>query len=221
MSDAEDMSAAPTLVVVGIGADGWAGMGEAARAAVLEAEEIVGSPRQLALLPQTEAKHRPWPSPIEPLVDELAAGVDHSVCVLASGDPMLHGIGATLARRLGPERLVVHPHPSAFALACARLGWPAAEVELVSAVARPPEAIARLLQPKRRMVIYATGKGGAAQIARVLCDRGFSPSRLIVLQQLGGEAESVLESTAEEWGEREVDPLRLACRTRRTSTTAS
>jgi precorrin-6Y C5,15-methyltransferase (decarboxylating) len=207
MSDAAGGGARAQLVVVGIGADGWAGLGETARAAVLAAEEIVGSARQLALLPQTEAKRRPWPSPIEPLVEELVAGSDRSVCVLASGDPMLHGIGATLARRLQPGRLLVHPHVSAFSLACARLGWPEAEVELVSAVARAPEALARLLQPRRRVVVYATGTNGAAQVARVLCERGFGPSRLLVLQQLGGAAESVVESTAQQWGEREVDPL--------------
>ncbi|MDX6537296.1 MAG: precorrin-6B C5,15-methyltransferase / cobalt-precorrin-6B C5,C15-methyltransferase, partial [Gaiellales bacterium] len=101
------MSPAP-VVVVGIGADGWAGLGEAARAAVLAAELIVGSQRQLALLPETRAEHRPWPSPIDPLVDELCMPGGARACVLASGDPMLHGIGATLARRLGPERIEVH-----------------------------------------------------------------------------------------------------------------
>ena len=83
-------------------------------------------------------------------------------CVLASGDPMLHGIGATLARRIGPSRLAVISHPSAFALACARLGWPAAEVELVSAVGRPPEVVARLLQPGRRRIV-ATRRAPAAR----------------------------------------------------------
>ena len=205
------MSAAGRLVVVGIGADGWAGVGECARAAVLAAEEIVGSARQLALLPQTSAMLTPWPSPIDGLVDELVergnAGTARGVCVLASGDPMLHGIGATLARRLTPEQLLVHPHPSAFALACARLGWPAAGVELVSTVAQPAEVVSRVLQPRRRVIVYATGTGGAAQIAQVLCRRGFGPSRFVVLEQLGGETERVSESSAEEWGERDADPL--------------
>lgn len=200
------MSAAP-LVVVGIGADGWAGLGEATRAALLGADQIVGSSRQLALLPQTRAARRPWPSPIEPLVDELIAGTDGTVCVLASGDPMLHGIGATLARRLAPGRLVVHPHPSAFALACARLGWAAAEADLVSAVARPPEVVARLLQPGRRLVVYASGTAGATEVAGVLCERGFGPSRFVVLEQLGGEAERIAESTADGWGDAAADPL--------------
>jgi precorrin-6B C5,15-methyltransferase / cobalt-precorrin-6B C5,C15-methyltransferase len=214
---------AARIAVVGIGADGWTGLGESARAALSAAEEVVGSERQLALLPPAvTARRRALPSPLEPLLDELAArangadgragdapaeAADGATCVLASGDPMLHGIGASLARRLGPERLAIHPHPSAFALACARLGWPAADVALVSAVARPPEVVARLLQPGRRLVVYATGEDGAAQVARVLRERGFGPSRVVVLEQLGGPDERIHEATADAWGDRPADPL--------------
>jgi precorrin-6B C5,15-methyltransferase / cobalt-precorrin-6B C5,C15-methyltransferase len=206
---------APPLVVVGIGADGWAGLGEAARAAVLAAETIVGSPRQLALVPASPARRLPWPSPIDGLVDELCTTGGAGTCVLASGDPMLHGIGATLARRLGHDRLHVHPHPSALALACARLGWPEAEVELISAVGRPPEAIVRALQPGRRIVAYVAGVAGAGELALVVCGRGFGASRMVVLEQLGGPEERVTETTAAEWGMRAVDALHavaLECR---------
>jgi precorrin-6Y C5,15-methyltransferase (decarboxylating) len=197
------------IAVVGIGADGWEGLGEAARAAILGAEEIIGSPRQLALLPPhatAAAATRSWPSPMAPLLDELAGRRNGAACVLASGDPMLHGIGATLARRLGPGRLAVHPQPSAFALACARLGWPAADVELVSAVARPPEVVARALAPGRRIVVYVTGADGAAQVARVLRERGYGPSRLVVLERLGAPEERIAESTAGAYDE-PADPL--------------
>ena len=98
---------APPLVVVGIGADGWVGLGEAARAAVLAAEVLVGSKRHLALVPESAAVRRPWPSPIDALLDELTTAPGPRTCVLASGDPMLHGVGATLARRLGPGRLQI------------------------------------------------------------------------------------------------------------------
>ena len=152
---------------------------------------------------------------------------------------MLHGIGATLARRLGPGRLRVYPHPSALALACARLGWPEAEVELVSAVGRPADVLVRALQPGRRVVAYASGTAGASELARVLCARGFGPSRMVVLEQLGGPAERIAESTREGVGRasggraahgrhRVPSPSRVAagcrappgCRTRPTSTTA-
>jgi precorrin-6Y C5,15-methyltransferase (decarboxylating) len=198
----------PPLTVVGVGADGWDGLGERAREALRAAAAIVGSQRQLDLLPGSlPARRRLLPSPLEPLLDELADGLAEATCVVASGDPMLHGIGATLARRIPPERLTVLPHPSAFAFACARLGWPAAEVELVSAVAREPEVVAQALQPGRRIVAYATGALGAAQLARVLRERSRGPSRFVVLEQLGGPHERIHESTAEQWGDAAADPL--------------
>ena len=107
----------------------------------------------------------------------------------------------------GPDRVLVYPHVSAFAIACARLGWPEDEVELVSAVGRPPDVLARWLQPGRRIVAYVSGAAGASGLARVLCERGFGPSRMVVLEQLGGSAERVTESTPAEWGERAADAL--------------
>jgi precorrin-6Y C5,15-methyltransferase (decarboxylating) len=206
------------ITVVGIGADGWSGLAEPARAAILAASEVIGSERQLAMLPgAAPARRRAWPSPLAPLLDELVAradgqagatgATDDRIAVVASGDPMLHGIGATLARRVGPERLTVVAHPSAFALACARLGWAEAEVELISAVAADPARVARLLQPGRRLIVYATGTDGAARVAAVLRDRGFGAGRFVVLEQLGGPREACLDTTAEAWGERAADPL--------------
>jgi len=198
------------IAVVGIGADGWSGLTRAAREAIRDADEIIGSQRQLALLPAdviAAVRTSPLPSPLEALLDELADDTTTSTTVLASGDPMLHGIGATLARRLGPERLDVHPHPSTFALACARLGWPAADVELISTVARAPEIVARALSPGRKLIVYATGEVGASKVARVLSQRGFGPSRFVVLEQLGGPKERIIEATARAWGGRWADPL--------------
>jgi len=199
------MNGAP-ITVVGIGADGWAGLGEPARGVILAADTLVGSARQLAMVPETSGTRRPWPSPIDSLVDELVCGIDGSVCVLASGDPMLHGIGATLARRCEHGRLTVHPHASGFSLACARLGWPAADVELVSAVARAPDVIARVLQPGRRIVAYSTGANGARDIARVVRERGFGSSPLTLLERLGAPNERISTTTADAF-DAAADPL--------------
>ena len=201
------MSERPDIVVVGIGADGWAGLGDSAREAIRAADEVIGSQRQLELLPGDISVARPWPSPMESLVEEIVDRTTGTRCVLASGDPMLHGVGATLVRRAGAARVRIHPHPSAFSLACARLGWPAADVELVSAVARPAEVLARALQRGRRIIAYATGTDGAAALARVLRERGLGSSRFVVLEQLGGPRERVHESTAAAWGESAADPL--------------
>jgi precorrin-6Y C5,15-methyltransferase (decarboxylating) len=197
------------ITVVGIGADGWAGLAGGSRDALRAARTIVGSGRQLDLLPaEVVADREPWPSPLEPrLVEWAARAADDDVCVLASGDPMLHGIGASLIRRAGADHVRVLPHPSAFALACARLGWPAAEVELVSAVGRPTEVVAVALQPGRRFVAYVSGADGAAGVARVLRDHGLGSSRLVVLEQLGGPDEQLHDTTADGWATRDADPL--------------
>src|SRR5262249_7651767 len=74
------------LTVVGIGADGFGGLGEGARAALAAAPLVVGSTRQLDLLPATAtnavARRLPWPSPLEPLLDELAAGRHGDAAIL-------------------------------------------------------------------------------------------------------------------------------------------
>jgi precorrin-6Y C5,15-methyltransferase (decarboxylating) len=120
---------------------------------------------------------------------------------------MLHGIGAALVRELGPEPVDVIPHVSAHSLACARLRWPAADVELVNAIAGPPEKVVRLLQPGRRLVAYASRTVPAKQIARVVEEAGYGPSRFVVLEQLGGPAERITDTTAAQWGDRAADPL--------------
>jgi precorrin-6Y C5,15-methyltransferase (decarboxylating) len=201
------VSAGARIVVVGIGGDGWSGLSEQARQAILAADEVVGSSRQLDLLPAGRPPARPWPSPIGALIDDLVSREEGTVCVLASGDPMLHGIGATLAGRLPNGRFAVISHASTFSLVCARIGWPAAEVELVSAVAHPADVVARVLQPGRRVVVYSTGTDGATRVARVLCDRGYGTSAFVVMEQLGGEAERLIASTASGWGDRPADPL--------------
>ena len=66
------------ITVVGIGADGWAGLGERGRDAVRAAEVVLGGPRQLELVAgHTKAEPRPWPSPmlgaLPGLFTELAA----------------------------------------------------------------------------------------------------------------------------------------------------
>ncbi|MFC5994123.1 precorrin-6y C5,15-methyltransferase (decarboxylating) subunit CbiE [Pseudonocardia hispaniensis] len=194
------MNATP-VTVVGIGAEGWDGLGGAAREAVTAAEVVLGAPRQLALLPATVAAERvTWPSPMLPALPALFTGLhDRRVCALASGDPMFFGLGATLARLLGPQRLRVLPVPSSAALACARLGWAAEEVETVSVVGRPLAAVRRQLAPGRRILVLSAGADSPAQLAALLVGDGYGPSEMTVLEQLGGPAERRLDGTARHW----------------------
>lgn len=200
------------ITVVGIGADGWGSLSEQACAAVLGADLLVGGERQLDLVPAAvTAERRPWPQNLVTLVDELPALVaaGRSVAVIASGDPLMHGVGVTILRRLGDEAVRVIPNVSSYALACARLLWPQAGAELVSATSRIAETIVPALQPGRRLVVLGFGPRTAAEVARVARERGFGASRLVVLEELGGAAERIVESTPDAWGDDEAAALHL------------
>ncbi|WPP02139.1 precorrin-6y C5,15-methyltransferase (decarboxylating) subunit CbiE [Pseudomonas sp. HR96] len=189
---------APWLTVVGIGEDGYAGLGKNARHALLRAGRVFGSPRQLALLPPCIAAERqPWPSPFS--LEAVLARPGEAVCVLASGDPMLYGVGASLARQLDSTAMTVLPAPSSFSLAAARLGWPLQEVTTLSVVARPVAAIAAQLASGVRLLVLSNDAQSPAQVAWLLCERGFGPSRMTVLEHLGGPAERRFDGLAEAW----------------------
>src|SRR3990167_5723340 len=188
----------PWLTVVGIGEDGYAGLGKAARRALLAAERIVGAPRQLALLPKCiRATQQNWPSPFS--LDALLAQRGTPVCVLASGDPMLFGVGASLARQVPADELLVLPAPSSTSLAAARMAWPLQEVTVRSLVARPLAALHAQVHHGARLLILSKDGSSPAAIAQLLCERGFGPSRLTVLEHLGGPQELRIDRLAASW----------------------
>jgi len=87
------------------------GLGKQARRALLQASRIVGAARQLELLPPCiGAARETWPTPFS--LEPLLARRGQPTCVLASGDPMLFGVGASLARQLPATELRVLPAPS-------------------------------------------------------------------------------------------------------------
>ena len=190
---------APWLTVVGIGEEGYAGLGKAARRALLAAKVIVGAPRQLQLLPRCiRAPQQTWPSPFS--LDDVLARRGTPVCVLASGDPMLFGVGASLARQVPADELQVLPAPSSVSLAAARMAWPLQEVTVLSLVARPLTALHAQVHHGARLLILSNDGSSPAAIAQLLRERGFGPSRLTVLEHLGGPQERRIDGLAASWG---------------------
>ncbi|MFE7835581.1 precorrin-6y C5,15-methyltransferase (decarboxylating) subunit CbiE [Streptomyces sp. NPDC057474] len=199
------------VTVVGLGADGWRGVPDASRAVLRDAEVLIGGPRQLDLLPPECAGERiAWPSPLRPAVPALlAAHAGRRIAVLASGDPMFYGIGRALAEEAG-DRLRVLPHPSSVSYAAARLGWPLEDVDVVTLVGRPADRLAAALHDGRRLLVLSADAGTPAEVAALLRDRGFGPSRMRVLEQLGGERERTSdETTADDWTRTPGDPLNI------------
>jgi len=196
------------LSIVGIGADGIAGLGKRARDLIESAELVFGGSRHLALVaPLLRGTARPWGNPLDASVAEVLDHRGRPVCVLASGDPFQHGIGSVLARHVAPEETLSIPAVSAFSLAASRLLWPLPQTRLLSLCGRPLDLLRPHLQPGARILALTSGADAPAAIAELLCATGFDGSAITVLEALGGPRERVRSARAHGFNLNHVDPL--------------
>ena len=184
------------LSIVGVGEEGMAGLGAAARAALDEAETLVGGARHLAMVPPDGRERLEWPRPFEALAEELRARRGRRVCVLATGDPFCYGVGSVIVRHIPMDEVRVHPAPSAFSLACGRLGWSLPAVETLSLHGRPLATFRAAMRPGARVLALSHDATSPARIAEMLRGAGYGESRIVVLERMGGAAERVREASA-------------------------
>ena len=184
------------LTVIGIGDGGLATLTPEARAALGTATTIFGGKRHFAMLGEHRARRLEWAQPFARSLDAIGERRGQPTVVLATGDPMWFGVGATLARAFPPEEMRVLAAPSAFSLAAARLGWPLEDTACLTVHGRPVEAVTRHLQPGARLLVLSEDGDSPRTLARLLTSRGYGPSRLTILEHLGGVKERLRETGA-------------------------
>ncbi len=171
---------------------------------------VFGGRRHLALAADAiRGEARPWPMPFDAAMSEVVALRGRKVCVLASGDPFCHGVGATLARHVSASEFDVYPAPSAFSLAAARLGWPLQAVETVSLHGRPLSLLRPLLGDGARILALTSDGASPASVAAFLTQHGFGSSRFHILEALGGAREAIGVFSTGEVGGRAFDDLNV------------
>ena len=144
-----------------------------------------------------------------PALRTLLDGADGDVHVVASGDPLMHGVGSLLIRLYGPEAVTILPHVSSVTLACSRVGWSVQDTEVISLVNAEPHTAVR--QGGQAIVLSRDATSPAA-LAKLLTETGRGESELTVLEQLGGPRELRRAAAAREWATRPpggVDPLNV------------
>lgn len=197
------------LAILGIGEDGVEGLTAAARALISGAELVVGGARHLALADGLiRGERMAWPTPLADAIPKICARRGSPVAVLASGDPFCYGVGTKLLRYVPAEETLCLPAPSAFSLACARLGWSLQDAATITFCGRPIEPLAPLLQPGARILALSADATTPSSVAAFLRGRGFAQSVLHVLEALGGPRERVRRTTAGEF-DFEVDALNM------------
>jgi precorrin-6Y C5,15-methyltransferase (decarboxylating) len=103
--------------------------------------------------------------------------------------------------------MVILSAPSAYSLAAARLGWPLADLDAITLHGRPLDLLSAYLQPGRRILALSENSATPANVAALLCRRGYGASRMTVLAQMGGRNERVVRGIAADWSAAGIDDL--------------
>ncbi len=196
------------MSIIGLQEDGLAGLNEAARRALATAGHVFGGARHLRLAASgITGAAMAWPSPFS--VAPVLALRGQKVAVLASGDPMWHGVGATLLREIPPGEVVVFPQASAASLAAVRLSWPLAEVTTLSLLARDVALLRPHLHPGARLLLLTSDAAQPPLIAALLAADGFGASRVTLLEALGGPEERIRVALAAGFDMAPIHPLNM------------
>lgn len=156
-----------------------------------------------------KARLLPLSSPLEPVLTRLsqlrAAG--ERVLVLADGDPLLFGIGATLVRRLGPTSVRLLPAVSSLQQACARLSLPWHKVICLSLHGRDDLRPLNVACGKNApLCILTDARMSPDVLARHLLDRGVDWFEAHIFERMGAADEEVSHLSLADVASREFGP---------------
>ena len=216
----------PRCRIVGVLDDGAAGLGARALRALAEADLVIGAKRTLALLEarlNPEAQRRELGA-LSAVVEEVRAAqaAGQRCVVLATGDPLCHGIAGYLATRLCLDAIEVLPNLSTLQLACARVGlvWQDLKIASIHAkdagewqVGADPRhglyALAQALRRHERLAVLTSPDNTPDRVARLLLAEGLGDEfQLAVAERLLQPEERIVTglSVAEVAEQRFADP---------------
>jgi len=176
-----------------MGLDGPAGISARGRRLLHDAGAVVGTARHLALAADAIGSRGVlWEGSLPALEGLLRGREGPATVLLASGDPGLFGIGASLIARHGPGCVEIEPAVSSLALALARAGLPVAGTALLSCHGRRLVAAVGPALAARRSAILTDAGNHPGALAAALAAAGMEGSaRLLVAERLGGPDERV------------------------------
>lgn len=124
--------------IIGVLDNGIEGLDPAALSYIETADVIIGGHRTLSLFSdafKTGAEQKDLTGKLKQIPGWITAAQqeNHAIVVLATGDPLCHGIGNYLLEKIGNEHGEIIPNTSTLQWACARLGvaWQSAHIASV------------------------------------------------------------------------------------------
>tara|TARA_B110000090_G_scaffold72313_1_gene82486 strand:+ start:118 stop:1287 length:1170 start_codon:yes stop_codon:yes gene_type:complete len=163
----------------------------------------MGSPRQLETMAHAQVvanQSRTQPASLcLPKLKHIAheiKGFDH-VVILASGDPLLFGIGKYLQSEFG-DQVTCISGVSSLQGACELTGLSLQDAQLVSLHGRPLNHLKRHLQPHRTLLILTDQNSHPQAIAKVLVAVNLGLSKIHVCERLGYEDQNQQQFIAQD-----------------------
>ncbi|GGK68294.1 precorrin-6y C5,15-methyltransferase (decarboxylating) subunit CbiE [Amphritea balenae] len=207
------------LHIIGLGVSETAHLDQAALTALQAADSVIGAERQLATvqhLLSTGQEQIILPK-LSRLKEQLTAQADKdcSIAVLASGDPLLYGIGRWFSRTFNPSDLSFYPAVSSIQAACHRLGRAFQDLTVLSLHGRPLAKVRTQLKRNQALIILTDKHSTPQALAQECIAAGFPDSKLTVLEMLGYEQEKISLFSALELAEQPLcseltfDPLHV------------
>lgn len=186
------MSRRKAITLVGIGDDGCIGLTSRAITAISSADILAGGERQLEFFPEFHGERIALRGGLASAIDRIAElALDHSVCVLASGDPLFFGVGAQLIRKVGAEQVEVIAQPSSVQLAFSRIGVSWQDAGFLSVHGRPMAGLVTRLQRLAKAAILTDETNSPARVAAHLLSYREIHWQAWVCECLGGPDERV------------------------------
>ena len=214
----------PWLTIIGVGEGGLGALPATLREKIASAKTVLGPERLLMPLttdiaaPSSPSPLRggtarsakggglphpqsliPWRAPLDAMLARVEARRGTPTIILATGDPMWFGIGATLTKHLDAGEFEVHPHASAFQLAAAKMRWPLQHLATISLHGRAVETLHPHLLPGNRILALTSDRTTLATVIALLGARGYARSILTVLENLGSADERITSAPAGEF----------------------
>lgn len=205
------MSARKAVIVIGLGDDGCASLSSRAASAVARARVLVGGERHLAFFPQFTGERIVLKGGLDAALARLATlANEHTICVLASGDPLFFGIGARVAKAVGGEHVEFLPAPTSVQWAFAQAGLAWDDAALLSLHGRELAGFCAQLRAVHKVAVLTDGENSPPRLAARMLEHGELGWEAWLCERLSGPQQRVRQFSLGELAEqRDVDPLNV------------
>jgi precorrin-6B C5,15-methyltransferase / cobalt-precorrin-6B C5,C15-methyltransferase len=183
-----------------------------AQADVLVAGQRVHDALSALAFPQVRARRMVLRTPLAATLNALQEEADQGrrVVVLVGGDPCCHGIGPLVVRRLGADRVSLHPGTTTVQAATALLGIALQDVRTVSLHGGKDDAgLFHALGREKWVAVYTDERSSPDYLAKILLSRCVIHHRMWVFEDLGSNSQHFADYSLEEAAERTFSALNL------------